>query len=76
MTIHVIYNAMDGLLTGISYVNKLSNSFFFIFSQLSVPSSTENTDLDLGLSSIHGSQTGQQIEMIYPMSQMSRIYIK
>ena len=46
---------------------------FFIFSQLSVPSSTEKTDLDLELSSIHGSQTSQQIEVIYPMSQMSRI---
>ena len=46
---------------------------FFIFFQLSVPSSTEKTDLDLELSSIHGSQTSQQIEVIYPETQMSRI---
>ena len=70
MTIHVIYNAIDGLLTGISDVYKLYNSAFFIFSQLSVPSSTEKTDLDLELSSIHGSQTSQQIEVIYPVLQM------
>ena len=38
-----------------------------------MPSSTEKTDLDLELSSIHGSQTSQQIEVIYPETQMSCI---